>query len=63
MSEVQHIRKRSVFSVADMDCPAEEQMVRMALSDVAEVDALDFDLEARRVAVVHCSVGLPYYKA
>lgn len=53
MSEVQHIRKRSVFSVADMDCPAEEQMVRMALSDVAEVDALDFDLEARRVAVVH----------
>jgi len=36
-----------------MDCPAEEQMVRMALGDVTQVHSLFFDLSARTVTIVH----------
>lgn len=42
---------RSTFRVGDMDCPAEESLVRMALDGYAE--ALEFDLMARTVSVWH----------
>ncbi len=40
-----------------MDCPTEEQLVRMALNGVREVRSLDFDLGARQLEAVH--VGPP----
>jgi Co/Zn/Cd efflux system component len=43
---------RSVFRIPGMDCPSEEQMVRMCLAD-APVAALKFDLAGRRLAVDH----------
>ena len=39
--------------VARMDCAAEEQLVRLALSEVAGIESVHFDLDARTVAVVH----------
>jgi Co/Zn/Cd efflux system component len=45
--------RRSVFAVPKMDCPTEERLVRMSLDGVEGVAALEFDLRARRVAVVH----------
>lgn len=45
--------KRSVFSIQEMDCPAEEQMVRMAFSDVEQVHSFDFDLSTHTVAITH----------
>lgn len=36
-----------------MDCPTEEQLVRMALSDVPGVASLAFDLGARQLEAVH----------
>jgi Co/Zn/Cd efflux system component len=48
---------RSVFAIPAMDCPTEEQLVRMSLTGVQEVRALDFDLGARRLEAVH--VGPP----
>lgn len=36
-----------------MDCPSEERLVRLALEDVASVRGLVFDLQQRRLAVVH----------
>src|SRR5512138_1635796 len=44
---------RSVFDVPGMDCPAEERVVRMSLDAVDGVAALEVDLAARRVAVLH----------
>ena len=44
-------RTRSLFEAPKMDCPAEERLVRLALEGHAE--GLEFDLAARRVAVVH----------
>jgi Co/Zn/Cd efflux system component len=45
--------RRSVFEVPKMDCPTEERLVRMSLDDVAGIAALEFDLAARRLSVVH----------
>ena len=42
-----------MFALPGMDCPTEEQMVRMALADVDEVTSLTFDLGARRLEAVH----------
>ncbi len=43
----------SRFHIAGMDCAAEEQLVRMALSDLDGVGQLDFDLEKREVVIDH----------
>ena len=45
--------QRSLFAVPQMDCPSEENLIRMALDDLGEVLSLDFDLSARRLRVVH----------
>ena len=36
-----------------MDCPSEEQLIRMKLMDIKEVKKLDFNLEKRELAVYH----------
>lgn len=43
---------RSVFRIPGMDCPSEEQMIRLRLAD-APVAALGFDLAGRRLTVDH----------
>lgn len=43
----------SLFSVAKMDCPSEERVIRLALDSVSGVTALDFDLDRRELRVVH----------
>jgi len=45
-------RRRSSFSLPGMDCPAEEQMVRLRLA-ASPVAAMHFDLAARRLVVDH----------
>lgn len=48
-----HPMLKSTFGVAKMDCPSEEQLVRMKLEGRGDVQALVFDLEGRRLEVVH----------
>ncbi len=43
---------RSEFRVPGMDCPSEEQMIRLRLSDIT-VHSLVFDLPGRRLVVSH----------
>ncbi len=45
--------EKTSFFIKDMDCPSEEQMIRIALKDMTSVKRLDFDLEQRRLAVLH----------
>ena len=45
--------KDSSFDVPGMDCPSEEQMVRLALGSLPSVRGLRFDLERRRLNVLH----------
>ncbi|WP_058948542.1 cation transporter, partial [Acinetobacter venetianus] len=46
-------QEASTFLIPKMDCSAEEQMVRMALSPLHEVKGLSFDLAQRRLVVFH----------
>ncbi|ENW16385.1 Cobalt-zinc-cadmium resistance protein CzcD [Acinetobacter haemolyticus CIP 64.3 = MTCC 9819] len=49
----EHAKEISTFLIPKMDCSAEEQMVRMALSPVNEVKGLTFDLPNRKLKVFH----------
>ena len=44
---------KSLFRVSEMDCAAEESLVRMKLDSLEAVRSLDFDVSARKVAVYH----------
>ena len=43
----------SRFHIAGMDCSAEEQLVRMALTDIGSVERVDVDLDERQVMIEH----------
>ena len=36
-----------------MDCPSEEQMIRMKLADLTNINSLDFDIPNRQLTVFH----------
>ncbi len=46
-------RTVSTLAIPKMDCPSEENMIRMALADIVDVRSLDFDLAQRQLRVVH----------
>lgn len=43
----------STFSVPKMDCPSEENLIRMALGNVSGIRSLAFDLGKRKLTVIH----------
>jgi Co/Zn/Cd efflux system component len=43
----------STFRVAAMDCPSEEQLIKMKLADLDGVDRVAVDLDTRQVTVEH----------
>ncbi len=47
------MRSETTFAVPKMDCPSEEQLIRMALASLAEVESLRFNFDHRTVVVVH----------
>lgn len=46
---------KSNFKILKMDCPSEEQLIRMRLRDFPGIRELSFDLPARRLSVSHAS--------
>lgn len=45
--------KKTVFEIQKMDCPSEENLIRLKLKQNTEVKQLDFDLENRVLTVIH----------
>lgn len=45
--------KKTEFKIPKMDCPAEEQFIRLKLEPIAGIQRLQFDLPARKLAVFH----------
>jgi len=43
---------KTLFKVPKMDCPSEEQMIRMTL-EALPIQSLDFDLQNRLLTVQH----------
>ena len=44
---------KTTFKISKMDCPSEEQMIRMKLEAYAQVKHLDFDIPKRKLEVYH----------
>lgn len=44
---------KTTFEISKMDCPSEEQMIKMKLSDLSNINHLDFDIANRRLTVFH----------
>ncbi|MGB1296163.1 MAG: cation transporter [Flavobacteriales bacterium] len=44
---------KTVFDIPKMDCPSEENLIRMTLEDISSVVYLDFDLKNRKLLVYH----------
>lgn len=45
--------KKEIFKVTKMDCPSEEQMIRMKLEPYEEIKKLEFDIPNRTLIVYH----------
>lgn len=44
---------KTIFHISKMDCPSEEQMIRMKLQDLENIQGLDFDIPNRKLSVFH----------
>lgn len=45
--------QKTTFKILKMDCPSEEQMIRMKLADLTNITSLDFDIPNRQLTVYH----------
>lgn len=45
--------QKTVFKISKMDCPSEENLIRMKLSDFSTIKKLDFDIANRKLTIFH----------
>jgi Co/Zn/Cd efflux system component len=45
--------QKTIFKIAKMDCASEEQLIRMKLSGLSNIQSLQFDISNRKVTIVH----------
>lgn len=45
--------QKSTYVITKMDCPGEEQLIRMKLADIGSISDLNFDLQNRKLTVIH----------
>lgn len=45
--------QKSVFEISKMDCPSEENLIRMKLDGISSIKNLDFDIPKRKLTVFH----------
>ena len=44
---------KTIFTIAKMDCPSEENLIRMKLDGISSIVNLDFDISNRKLTVFH----------
>lgn len=44
---------KTVFEISKMDCPSEENLIRMKLDEISTIKNLDFDIPNRKLTVFH----------
>jgi Co/Zn/Cd efflux system component len=45
--------EKSIYKIPKMDCPSEENLIRMKLDSISDIKNLDFDLTNRTLTVYH----------
>lgn len=58
-----HLMTKSVFHITQMDCPSEENLLRMKLDGLSGIAHLDFNLSERRLTVYHAGEVDPIERA
>ena len=51
--------QKTTFLISKMDCPSEEQMIRMKLTDLSVISSLQFDIPNRQLSVYHTGAYEP----
>lgn len=54
---------KTIFNITKMDCPSEEQLIRMKLQDFDTVKSLEFDIPNRELNVYHSGNPEPILSA
>ncbi len=44
---------KTIFEITQMDCPSEENLIRMKLDEISSIANLDFDIPGRKLTVFH----------
>ena len=44
---------KSIYKIAKMDCPSEEQLIRLKLNGIEQIQQLNFDIQNRKLEVFH----------
>ncbi|MFT5723198.1 MAG: Co/Zn/Cd efflux system component [Bacteroidia bacterium] len=44
---------KTIFDITKMDCPSEENLIRMKLDEISSIANLDFDIPNRKLTVFH----------
>jgi cation transport ATPase len=44
---------KTLFVITKMDCPSEENLIRMKLGEISSIKHLDFDIPNRKLIVYH----------
>ncbi len=45
--------EKTIFEISKMDCPAEENLIRMKLDGISSIENLNFDIPNRKLTVLH----------
>lgn len=45
--------QKTIFRISKMDCPSEENLIRMKLEEISGIKNLDFDIPNRKLSVFH----------
>ncbi len=45
--------QKSIFEITKMDCPSEENLIRMKLDGISNIANLDFDIPNRKLTIFH----------
>jgi Co/Zn/Cd efflux system component len=45
--------EKTIFTISKMDCPSEENLIRMKLNDISGIENLDFDIPNRTLTIYH----------
>lgn len=54
-SKKKHNMQKTIFEISQMDCPSEENLIRLKLAEISEIKNLDFDIPNRKLTVFHFS--------
>lgn len=47
------LMEKTIFEITKMDCPSEENLIRMQLDKIPEIKNLEFDIPNRKLTVIH----------